>query len=131
MPLSYRPEKDPFAIFLASIFVLFIFLGILNAYIPSSIFSDREKIKSECSVSGIGFHSKAMDIKFNSDGRFNSIGWGTAGNFWGTWEQVGNEIITTIDRSTTGMGIGQQNTYIYDCDKLTRFGTLPITLYKD
>lgn len=28
MPLNYRPEKDPFAIFLASIFVVFIFLGI-------------------------------------------------------------------------------------------------------
>ena len=122
MPLNYRPEKDPFAIFLASIFVLFIFLGILSPYLPSSIFPDREKIKSECSVSGQGFHmGSTIAIKFNSDGRFNYSDnlMNMPKSFWGTWKQQGNKIITTNDRSTTGMGIGQQNTYTYDCDKLT------------
>tara|TARA_B110000977_G_C10954599_1_gene446037 strand:+ start:492 stop:761 length:270 start_codon:yes stop_codon:yes gene_type:complete len=30
MPLSYRPEKDPVAILIASLFAIFILLGILN-----------------------------------------------------------------------------------------------------
>jgi len=60
-------------------------------------------------------------IKFNSDGRFNYSDnlMNMPKSFWGTWQQKGNKIITTNDRSTTGMGIGQQNTYTYDCDKLT------------
>jgi hypothetical protein len=44
MPLSYRPEKDPFAIFLASIFTLFIFLGIFSPYLPSRIIPKRESV---------------------------------------------------------------------------------------
>ena len=77
---------------------------------------------SGCSVSGIGFHmGSTIAIKFNSDGRFNYSDklMNQPKSFWGTWQQQGNKIITTNDRSTTGMGIGQQNTYAYDCDKLT------------
>ena len=37
MPLSYQPSKDPVAKALASIFALFIFLGLFNPYLPSSI----------------------------------------------------------------------------------------------
>jgi len=71
-----------------------------------------------------------MAIKFNSDGRFvkSDVLFNEPKSFWGTWEQRGDEIITTCDKSTTGMGIGQQNTYTYDCDKLTISG---FTLYKD
>ena len=60
-------------------------------------------------------------IKFNSDGRFNYSDklMNQPKSFWGTWQQQGDKIITTNDRSTTGMGIGRQNTYTYDCDKLT------------
>ena len=87
---------------------------------------------NSCSVSGIGFHTTSMNmaIKFNSNGRFNSSDklLNIPKSFWGTWEQQGNRIITTVDRSSTGMGIGQQNTYTYDCDKLTISG---FTLVKD
>ena len=172
MPLSYRPEKDPFAIFLASIFILFIFLGIFSPYLPSRIipttgyvivalpflgfatyyfwdiimkykvyigvafialiiynydFSDKP-----CTIrDGQGFHmDNTIAIKFNSDGRFNSSDnlMNLPKSFWGTWQQQGNKIITTTNGSTTGMGIGQQNTYTYDCDKLT-IGSF--TLIKD
>lgn len=37
MPLSYQPSKDPVAKVLASVFVLFIFLGLFNPYLPSSL----------------------------------------------------------------------------------------------
>ena len=85
----------------------------------------------ECSVSGVGFHmGNTIAIKFNSDGRFNCSDrlMNIPKTFWGTWEQEGNKIITTNDRSTTGMGIGQQHTYTFNCDKLTIAG---FTLVKD
>jgi hypothetical protein len=40
-------------------------------------------------------------------------------SFEGTWEQKGNKIITICDWSTTGNGIGQKNTYNFDCNVLT------------
>tara|TARA_B110000503_G_C6762936_1_gene256212 strand:- start:122 stop:421 length:300 start_codon:yes stop_codon:yes gene_type:complete len=36
MPLSYRPEKDPVAILIASLFAIFILLGILNTNFVNS-----------------------------------------------------------------------------------------------
>ena len=86
---------------------------------------------NNCSVEGIGFHmGETMAIKFNSDGRWNSSDYlmNIPKSFEGTWEQVGNEIITTCDWSTTGMGIGQKNTYTYDCNVLK---ISSITLVKD
>ena len=73
---------------------------------------------NSCSVSNVGFHMEAtIAIKFNSDGRFNysDMLFSQPKSFWGTWKQEGNQIITTNDRSTTGSGIGQQNTYTIDC----------------
>lgn len=85
-----------------------------------------------CEISaGQGFHmGETIAIKFNSNGRFNYSDklMNEPKSFWGTWKQVGDQIITTNDRSSTGMGIGQQNTYTYDCDKLTISG---FTLVKD
>ena len=90
-------------------------------------FSDKP-----CKLSaGQGFHmDNTIAIKFNSDGRFNYSDnlMNQPKSFWGTWEQVGDKIITTVDRSSTGKSIGQQNTYTYDCDKLTISG---FTLVKD
>ena len=86
---------------------------------------------NSCSVSNVGFHMEAtIAIKFNSDGRFNysDMLFSQPKSFWGTWKQEGNQIITTNDRSTTGAGIGQVNTYTYDCNKLTIGG---FTLVKD
>jgi len=56
-------------------------------------------------------------IKFNSGGEFNysDMLFNQPKSFWGTWEQNGNKITTTNNRSTTGSGIGQQNTYTIDC----------------
>ena len=56
-------------------------------------------------------------IKFNSGGEFNysDMLFKQPKSFWGTWEQNGNKITTTNNRSTTGSGIGQQNTYTIDC----------------
>lgn len=92
----------------------------------------EEKYDKPCKISvGQGFHmGSTMAIKFNSDGRFNYSDkfMNIPKSFWGTWKQQGNKIITTNDRSTTGMGIGQQNTYTYDCDVLTISG---FTLVKD
>lgn len=87
--------------------------------------------KEECSISGIGFRmGSTIAIKFNSDGRFNYSDklMNIPKSFWGTWKQEGDQIITTNDRSTTGMGIGQQNTYTYDCDNLYLSG---FTLVKE
>ena len=85
-----------------------------------------------CKISaGQGFHmDNTIAIKFNSNGRFNYSDnlMNIPKSFWGTWEQQGNKIITTNDRSTTGMGVGQKNTYVYDCNKLTIGG---FTLVKD
>ena len=90
------------------------------------------EIKDEsCSVSKVGFHMEStIAIKFNSDGRFNYSDMlsNQPKSFWGTWKQDGNQIITTNDRSTNGRGIGQVNTYTYDCNKLTIGG---FTLVKD
>ena len=89
------------------------------------------KFAQKCPITGKGFHmDNTMAIKFNDDGRFNSSDrlMNISKSFEGTWEQKGNKIITTCDWSTTGMGIGQQNTYTYDCDKLTIGG---VTLVKD
>ena len=86
---------------------------------------------TRCSVSGVGFHmDRTIAIKFNSDGRFSYSDYllGTPKSFWGNWKQKGNQIITINDRSTTGLGIGQQNIYTYDCNKLTIGG---FTLVKD
>ena len=101
------------------------------AFKPLSTMFNGGKASSSCSISGIGFHmGRTIAIKFNSDGRFNYSDnlMNIPKSFWGTWQQQGNKIITTNDRSTTGMGIGQQNTYTYDCDKLTIGG---FTLVKD
>lgn len=107
---------------------------------PSSYFEEWKRLKylredakfaRKCPITGKGFHmDNTMAIKFNDDGRFNSSDrlMNISKSFWGTWEQKGNKIITTCDGSTTGMGIGQQNTYTYDCDKLTIGG---FTLVKD
>ena len=130
MSKDYRPEKDPVAIFLASIFTLFIFLGIFNSRLLSGIIPESESVKEpECSVSGVGFHTirsnsrygSDMSIKFNSDGRFNYTDILFNEPKWteGTWEQQGNEIITTNDNQSPNItSIGQQNTYIYDCNTL-------------
>ena len=87
---------------------------------------------SSCEMeAGQGFHmGSTIAIKFNSDGRFTYSDklFNEPKSFWGTWVQEGDQIITTNDKSTTGMGIGQQNTYTYDCDKLTIGG---FTLVKD
>ena len=112
------------------------FLLSLLAFMAISCSSDEEKAASdsdnaECSVSGVGFHmGNTIAIKFNSDGRFNYSDklMNIPKTFLGTWEQEGNKIITTNDRSTTGMGIGQQHTYTFNCDKLTIAG---FTLVKD
>ena len=80
------------------------------------------KPKNTCSVSGQGFHmDSSIAIKFNSDGRFTYSDklMNLPKSFWGTWKQEGNQIITNTDRSTTGEGFGQVNTYTYDCNKLT------------
>ena len=86
---------------------------------------------NSCSVNNVGFHmGSTIAIKFNDDGRFSYSDnlMNQPKSFWGTWEQQGEKIITTNDRSTTGSGIGQRNSYKYDCNKLTigRF-----TLVKD
>ena len=94
------------------------------------VFTSCSNNKS-CSVSNLGFHMKStIAIKFNSDGRFNysDMLFNQPKSFWGTWKQEGNQIITTNDRSTNGRGIGQVNTYTYDCTKLTIGG---FTLVKD
>lgn len=85
----------------------------------------------DCSVNGVGFHmGETMAIKFNEDGRWNSSDklFNIPKSFEGTWEQEGNEIITTCDWSSTGMGIGNTNTYLYNCDVLT---ISSFTLVKD
>lgn len=69
-------------------------------------------------------------IKFNNDGSWNSSDYllNIPKSFWGTWEQDGNKIITTCNKSTTGAGLGQKNIYTFDCEKLTIGG---FTLIKD
>ena len=114
-------------------FLFVVFIGLSRDPISFNI-SFNSSESSDCSVEGIGFHNDVMAIKFNSDGRFNSsdFWFDIPKSFWGTWEQKGNQIITTNDRSTTGMGIGQKNTYTYDCNKLTISGDeITLTLYKD
>ena len=101
----------------------FLIVGIYAFKPLSTMFNSGNPIENtECSVNNIGFHmGSTIAIKFNSDGRFNYSDklMNQPKSFWGTWQQQGDKIITTNDRSTTGMGIGQQNTYTYDCNKLT------------
>ena len=78
--------------------------------------------KDSCSVAGVGFHmGDTMAIKFNENGRWNSSDYlmNIPKSFEGTWTQKGNKIITICDWSTTGNGIGQKNTYNFDCNVLT------------
>lgn len=88
---------------------LFAFIILCFIIVNSRIIDSKSK--RSCLVEGIVFHTKSvnMAIKFNSDGRFNYSDrlMNQPKSFWGTWKQRGNKIITTYDKSTTGMGIGQ------------------------
>jgi hypothetical protein len=95
-----------------------IFKLILPICIVVSLTTTSCSGNQSCSVEGIGYHmGSTIAIKFNSGGEFNysDMLFNQPKSFWGTWEQEGNQIITTNDRSTTGSGIGQQNTYTIDC----------------
>lgn len=109
-----RVTVNQFVLWIFAIgFSVFAFRGVID-YINS----DND---NPCSVSGKGFHmGNTIAIKFNSDGTFNSSDklLNISKSFWGTWEQQGNTIITTCDKSTTGMGVGQKNEYSYNCNDL-------------
>ena len=48
MPLSYRPEKDPVAILIASLFAIFILLGILNTNFVNSRTTKNAPSSCDC-----------------------------------------------------------------------------------
>lgn len=118
--------------------IRFIAIAILLASSPVSIpyisnsISNAIQKANECPIeSGQGFHmDRTIAIKFNPDGSFSYSDrlMNIAKTFEGDWEQVGDTIITTNKTSTTGLGIGQENKYYYDCDELTIGG---FTLVKD
>ena len=120
---------DKIALTIFSLAFLFVVFTGLSPYTIS--FNSSET--TNCTIEeGQGFHTitEKVAIKFNANNRFvySDLLFDDPKSFWGTWEQLGNQIITINDRSTTGMGIGQKNTYIYDCDKLYLSG---FTLVKD
>ena len=68
MPLSYRPEKDPVAILIASLFAIFILLGILNTNFVNSRTTNNSGISNSSSSKSLDTSTKAYRQGY-SDGR--------------------------------------------------------------
>ena len=68
MPLSYRPEKDPVAILIASLFAIFILLGILNTNFVNSRTTNNSGISNSSSSKSLDTSTKAYRQGY-SDGQ--------------------------------------------------------------
>ena len=101
-------DKDPIALFLGVLIIVFIFFGMNNLF------------EQEDCVSGKTYLQDNVSITFDENGTYTSyytVSTDTI-KFWGNWRTFDNKVFTSIAWSTNGKGIFKVNTYENTCDKL-------------